>query len=94
LLAHEQGHYDICELFARKLRKELLQFVIPESGLTDTVTKIYSSNIRAYKEYQSYFDNNTKSGIDLNAQDEFLNMLSNELNKNKVFTYKIYKRKL
>lgn len=52
---HEQKHFDITEIFARKIRKELINAAANEQE----VQNIYFSNARACREFQDLYDKET-----------------------------------
>jgi hypothetical protein len=94
LLEHEQGHFDIAELYGRKLRKELFEFTIPERSITDTVKQIYKKNIEKYKIAQKEYDTITRSGLDNNSQQTYLNKLEIYLQELSKFQKTHYKRRM
>src|SRR5580704_14365013 len=47
ILSHEQGHFDIAEIFARKLNKSLKEYtVVKVSDLTRDVNHIYENSMQ------------------------------------------------
>ena len=94
LLEHEQGHFDICELFARKLRSNLMNFKIPKRHLTDTVKVIYNSIIELYKKEQSKYDYLTKKSLDKTSQETYLDTLFIQLEKLNRYKKLNYKRRI
>ncbi|MFT7158712.1 MAG: hypothetical protein ACI8Q1_003746 [Parvicella sp.] len=68
LLKHEQLHFDITEVFARKMRKRVS--LLREAGITDD--KIYLDELtRLYnecQEFQSKYDQETFSGLEETEQ--------------------------
>lgn len=71
-----------------------MEFSIPVIGLTDTVNSIYTLTISAYKNYQKIYDEDTKNGIDIYAQQEMIKLLKTDIENYKEFIYRVYKRKL
>lgn len=71
-----------------------MEFSIPVIGLTDTVNTIYTLTISAYKNYQKIYDEDTKNGIDIYAQQEMIKLLKTDIENYKEFIYRVYKRKL
>jgi hypothetical protein len=72
LLAHEQLHFDLCEVYARMLRKELAN--------TNTVPK--EAFIRLHKLYidrQQLYDDETNHGLDPQAQAKWADAIPREL---------------
>lgn len=65
LLAHEQLHFDLCEVYARKLRKELA--ANPSLDPRDAFVQTY----KLYKETQWLYDEETSHGLEPKAQEEW-----------------------
>ena len=59
-IKHEQVHFDITEIFARKIRKELIENDVNEHG----VEKIYYANAKECREFQQLYDNETRHSLD------------------------------
>jgi len=70
LLAHEQFHFNITELYAREFRKKILnsQFKSRGKRLMKEVTAIYNSTIKELDKYQKQYDNETDHSINKEAQ--------------------------
>ncbi len=60
VLAHEQLHFDICELFGRKLHRELL--TLRSSGRLNerTINRLHSKLEKQYYNYQDKYDKETE----------------------------------
>lgn len=56
ILKHEQTHFDISELFARKLRKALAALDVEAPNYRDTMQKVYQQNEQERSNYQQLFD--------------------------------------
>ncbi|SHH63712.1 hypothetical protein SAMN04488109_4757 [Chryseolinea serpens] len=77
VLIHEQAHFDLAELYARKMRK-----VIKEAG-KEGVLLAGAVHQRYYAEYvqrQTRYDMETQHGIDAEAQQQWLTTIEQELN--------------
>jgi len=60
VLNHEQVHFDIAELFARKMRKEIAQLEATKGDLTsEDYTTIYTTLFNEYRAYQHQYDTET-----------------------------------
>ena len=68
LLAHEQLHFDITELFVRKLRKQLAGLGNDCRKLNDHVEKYYNENYKDYVAYQTAYDKETNHSINTEMQ--------------------------
>jgi hypothetical protein len=79
LLNHEQKHFDLCELYARKVYKELL-----EAGLTaatlQQANNIYKNVFDEYNERQYKYDSETEHGTNLEEQAKWDTIILEELN--------------
>lgn len=77
-LIHEQIHFDIAELFARRLCTELSNIKIDYNidKKIDSLIKHYSELMKAY---QALYDKKTLSGANLSEQKKWLKRISNEL---------------
>lgn len=80
-LLHEQKHFDIAELFARKLRKETSERIISSADFIEYFHKIYNKISKQYKDYQSTYDKDTKNGNDKLKQQEYDYIITNELER-------------
>src|SRR4030095_410726 len=56
ILLHEQGHFDITELFARKLAKQLKTYKFNPRKYQEDVGKIYKKVMDEKEEYQNKYD--------------------------------------
>jgi len=79
VLAHEQLHFDICEIYGRKLYKELLK--LKSSGKLDNkkVENIYNNMMNAYNEYQDLYDLETDHSTNGKKQQEWNEKVKREL---------------
>lgn len=60
LLKHEQGHFDITEIFARKLRQTLQNKTYRNyKSIGKEVDKIYNKNNMAWRKFQNLYDKET-----------------------------------
>lgn len=59
ILAHEQGHFDIAELYARKLNKALKQYHFNARTAGSDVNHIYRNVMRQHHEMQQRYDRET-----------------------------------
>ncbi len=79
LLNHEQKHFDLCELYARKLYKEL-----QDAGLTaatmQQANNIFKTVYNEYHERQYKYDSETEHGTNLEEQAKWDEIISEELN--------------
>jgi hypothetical protein len=79
LLMHEKTHFDIAELFARKIRKAV--YNLREKN--EMNEEVYISTIYLLVDehdlFQQEYDNQTKLGSDIEKQTQWSNMVENQL---------------
>lgn len=86
LLLHEQNHFNITELFARKIRKELSETEYVPGKFKSMLDSIYTKYEREWKSYQFIYDKQTNHGINPNAQKEWSEKVAAELKLYDAFT--------
>ena len=60
VLKHEQGHFDITEIYARVLRKQLMETKFKKyETITSEVQKVFSANFKACNKLQDQYDDET-----------------------------------
>ncbi|HVG41885.1 MAG TPA: DUF922 domain-containing protein [Chitinophagaceae bacterium] len=59
ILAHEQGHFDITEIFARKLHKGLMEYTPNRNTFKKDIDDIYQSIIKQKEAFQNTYDHET-----------------------------------
>jgi len=80
VLQHEQLHFDITELFARKLRQDLA--ALPKSQRNwETVQRLYNEANDDCADYQARYDNATHHSILQDAQRDWTVRVAQELTK-------------
>jgi len=72
ILAHEQGHFDIAEIFARKLNKQMKEYQFNNSTFKDDLKKIYTNITTEKEEMQNQYDRETNHSIIKDKQAEWL----------------------
>lgn len=68
LLAHEQLHFDLCEVYARLLRKELRKAPLTNANVAAISRDAFLKYYDAYKERQIIYDNETHHGLNPDKQ--------------------------
>lgn len=71
LLKHEQGHFDMAELYALKLRKAVQDAMIGcgDTAQANTGEKIVSEFQKEWQDAERHYEEKTKYGTDLREQD-------------------------
>jgi uncharacterized protein YcgL (UPF0745 family) len=79
ILDHEQLHFDITELFGRKLYKEILKLKSNNKLNNKTVERVYKTIEKQYHNYQDDYDRDTAHSLNKNEQAEWEKRISSEL---------------
>jgi hypothetical protein len=72
ILAHEQAHFDISEIYARKLHQEMRNYRPNFSTLKKDVSAIYERVIQEEKAFQEWYDGETSHSRKKGKQEEWL----------------------
>jgi len=81
ILSHEQLHFDISELFARKMRSKIKVFRFT-SEVKAEMKGIYEEILRELRDFQTKYDDETNYSRDVEKQNEWNSMISEALRKN------------
>jgi hypothetical protein len=79
ILAHEQGHFDIVEIFARKLRKDLKALLVPEAVFAAKIPGMRSRIDLQKEAYQEAYDKETDHNKDQVYQDKWYRKIAHDL---------------
>ena len=80
LLAHEQLHFDITELYARMLRKSISEYT-PGENIREELRQIYEKNGEERNAMQARFDEETDHGNDNNTERTWKKIVEIELER-------------
>ena len=72
ILEHEQGHFDITEIFARKLNKETSEYKFDKKSYQKDLQKIYDDVMKAKEKLQTQYDSETDFSRNKDKQAEWL----------------------
>ena len=67
-LNHEKRHFDICEIYARKIRKALSSSRYYQSNFNEELSDLFKKTVKEYREEQMRYDKDTKHSIDQEQQ--------------------------
>lgn len=81
VLQHEQLHFDIAELFARKIRKKILENKIADKKTYDTFWADYKKLWNECTTLQDQFDKETNHGRNFEQNKLWKEFVESELNK-------------
>ena len=79
LLIHEQLHFDITELYARKMRLRLSELTINPENFNTVVPALYKGLMKEMIDYQKKYDLETQHGISNEKQSEWERSVNKEL---------------
>ena len=85
ILSHEQGHFDIAEIYARKLHKALKGYSFNANTVAKEVPAMYQKLMREESELQNQYDSETNYSRDKEQQAAWLEKIQHELDKLKEF---------
>ena len=68
ILSHEQLHFDISELYARKLKRKLDITTFKHSSLKNEVKSIYKAVMKELNNYQNLYDKETNFSRNIEEQ--------------------------
>ena len=79
ILLHEQGHFDIAEIHARKLKKALSEYKYNEATVSADLNKLYEELMKQHHEMQNLYDQQTDHSRNNEKQAEWLKKIVDEL---------------
>jgi hypothetical protein len=71
VLKHEQGHFDIAELFARKLNQKMKDYQFNKNTYKDDLKTIYNGITAEKESFQDLYDNETDHSRKKEQQSEW-----------------------
>lgn len=85
LLMHEQGHFDLCELYGRRFRKSVQAMTLSLTGFDREINTLFQETWRAYQVEQDRYDRETEHGLITAVQLQWQALVADELEKLKEF---------
>lgn len=79
ILAHEQGHFDIAEIFARRLSRALKQYHYNEKTVSADVNTIYRKLMEEHHLTQEKYDAETDHSRNLGMQEAWKQKIEEDL---------------
>jgi hypothetical protein len=79
ILAHEQGHFDLCEIYTRKLRQQIAVATLNVDNLKATLESIYAAVNKEYEDRQQAYEDETQHGTIAAQQQKWLQTIAQEL---------------
>ena len=81
ILKHEQGHFDIAEIFARKLKKGISEYTFNKNSFQKDLDAIYKSVTDAKDNFQQQYDDETDYSRNKEKQEAWLKKIEGELER-------------
>jgi predicted secreted Zn-dependent protease len=81
ILSHEQGHFDITEIFARKLAKAINDYEFNPRAFRSDLSGIYKKIMKEKEDYQELYDHQTDFSRDRAMQAYWLQKIQDDLNE-------------
>ncbi|MFM1875876.1 MAG: hypothetical protein RL266_1613 [Bacteroidota bacterium] len=85
LLKHEQLHFDITELFVRKLRAQLAKFGNDCEALSKHIEEYYQRNYKEFVAYQDRYDRESEHSLNKEKQAYWEQKVARELDELKPY---------
>lgn len=79
VLQHEQGHFDLCEIYTRKLRQEIANAHITGANMKSELARIYARVTNDYEARQQAYEAETSHGTVAAAQQRWTMQIGQEL---------------
>jgi hypothetical protein len=83
ILSHEQGHFDIAEIFARKLHRKMSEYKFNRRSYQQDLKKIYQEILDEKEDWQNTYDDETRHSINKKKQAEWLAKIAEALDEYK-----------
>lgn len=86
ILAHEQGHFDITEIFARRLNEALQNYQFNKKTFKKDIGQIYQSIVSEKEEYQKIYDAETDHSRNRKVQYDWLEKIDSLLAETQAYS--------
>lgn len=83
ILKHEQGHFDIAEIFARRLNKAVNEYQFNKTSFQRDLDLIYKSVVNGKEVFQQQYDIETDHSRNKDKQEEWFGKIDAELKLHK-----------
>ncbi|HEX6426379.1 MAG TPA: DUF922 domain-containing protein [Niastella sp.] len=85
VLVHEQGHFDIAEIYARKLNKLMKAYRFNAKTAGTDVNGLYENAMKQHRQIQIQYDNDTDYSRNKQKQEEWLKKIADDLKSLEAF---------
>lgn len=79
VLDHEQGHFDLCEIYTRKLRERMNNFNFEITDVKSALMSIYNEVKNEYESRQMAYESETVHGTNIPEQQRWIQIIAHEL---------------
>jgi hypothetical protein len=87
ILAHEQGHFDISEIHARKLNKALQSYSFNIVTAAKDISAVYDKLMKDQTDMQNFYDDETNYSRNKERQSAWLEKIKKELENLKEYAH-------
>lgn len=85
VLLHEQKHFDIAEMYARQLRREIAEKIKTSKDYDQYFKSIYQRISSEYRAFQMEYDRNTEHGMNREKQSQYNIVITEDLDRLKSY---------
>src|SRR4030095_5808583 len=78
-LIHEKRHFDICEIYARKIRQEISNARFDRYNFNAEIGSIFKKLVTEYRTMQTRYDNETRHSVDREQQKKWNTYIDSQL---------------
>jgi len=86
ILAHEQGHFDITEIFARKLHEALQNYQFNKRTFKKDISQIYQGVVKEKEDFQKKYDGETDHSRNRKMQYDWLEKIEQMLEETQAYS--------
>jgi len=86
ILKHEQGHFDIAEIFARQLNRSVSEYQFNKTTFQKDLNDIYKSVVDGKEKFQQQYDDETDYSRNKIKQEEWIKKIESELLQNRAWS--------
>jgi len=79
ILEHEQGHFDLCEIYTRMLRARMSNFDFNSANVKTALMNVFNEVNDAYENRQQRYEDETTHGTDIPQQRKWQRAINQEL---------------
>lgn len=81
LLRHEQGHFDITEIFARRLRKAFQEYTLNSATIQNDLERIWEYMLSEKEKLSKQYDKESDFGENIAFQTSWVRKIASELTR-------------